>query len=447
MAVTRVGEIFNYLIVGDVDSRDYNVYITADAVFDAPERAVEAVSVPGRNGDILIDQGHWNNITVTYKCGIATEQQINFSEAISAYRNALASQIGYVRIEDSYNPDEYRLGTFNKGFSVATAGHNESGEFTVSFYCKPQRFLKSGETAASISSGDVLENPTLYPSSPLIKIGQGYGTIEFNGYEIEIDDTTYGELLLVNATNERKALQNDSVQTYSVIFNNDADKLNAGDAINLSSINGAGAFFELDVYFSQQVRISAEDLRNNLSITVGSTYSSFFAQTLSTQKLNIAVRFLTSAFEQWVYGTPWSKRVRLEGAVPVSKLVPPTPLGTLNVDIDLTLSYDGDKTVTLTREANAIDDGLSFVEYDSELTTCTCVLNEISGISTKTYANNVYIDTEIGEVYKIDGSDIIELNKYVTLGADLPKLVPEENEIVFDNTMSDVEIVPRWWKL
>ena len=52
MAVER-----RHLIFGDVDSADYAIYISGDGVYNAPERDVEFVSVPGSNGDIAMDNG------------------------------------------------------------------------------------------------------------------------------------------------------------------------------------------------------------------------------------------------------------------------------------------------------------------------------------------------------------------------------------------------------
>lgn len=62
----KTGEIFNSLVFGGVNSADYGIYITGEGVFNAPKRAVNMVAVPGRNGSIAIDQGHWENIEVTY---------------------------------------------------------------------------------------------------------------------------------------------------------------------------------------------------------------------------------------------------------------------------------------------------------------------------------------------------------------------------------------------
>lgn len=131
----------NTLIFGNVNTKDFGAWVTGSQTYSAPERDIEIVSVPGRNGDLIIDNGKWNNIEVSYPAFI----QSDFDGNMSALRSAMCRQLGYQRLEDSYHPEEFRLGTFVDGIYPDMRQRNESGEFTLRFNCKPQRFLKSGE--------------------------------------------------------------------------------------------------------------------------------------------------------------------------------------------------------------------------------------------------------------------------------------------------------------
>ena len=141
-----------------IDSRDYGVYISGDAVFDSPERDVEMIEIPGRNGSFALDKGRFGNITVSYPAGIFGEDEASFREGIRALRNALASRKGYCRLEDDYNPNEYRMAVYKKGLEVDPA-LLKAGEFTIEFDCQPQRFLKSGENPRTIG-GSVVNTQT-----------------------------------------------------------------------------------------------------------------------------------------------------------------------------------------------------------------------------------------------------------------------------------------------
>lgn len=146
----KTGEIFNSLVFGGVNSADYGIYITGEGVFNAPKRAINMVAVPGRNGSIAIDQGHWENLEVTYPAGMFGMDEQEFRTALSNFRNAIASQVGYQRLTDTYHPDEYRMAIYTDGLEVEPTTYNKAGEFDLKFNCKPQRWLTAGEVPVTI---------------------------------------------------------------------------------------------------------------------------------------------------------------------------------------------------------------------------------------------------------------------------------------------------------
>lgn len=162
----------HYLTFAGANSLDYGVQISGGGTYGAPERVYEVVEVPGRNGNLLIDQNRYQNIQVSYPAFIARK----FSENVEGWRNWLLSHIGYQRLEDTYHPDEYRLACYNDIFSVETTPANLGGRFEINFTAKPQRWLKIGEDLRAVTSGDVLKNPTVFPAKPLVRI-YGSGTV------------------------------------------------------------------------------------------------------------------------------------------------------------------------------------------------------------------------------------------------------------------------------
>ena len=145
-----MGMIFKGLTFGGVNSLDYGIFITGEAVYNAPERSVTSIEIEGRNGDLLIDNGRFLNIEIKYPAGCFAETQEDFKQKIESFRNAIISQISYQRLTDDYNPDEYRLAVYKSGLDVSVAVLHQGGEFNLTFDCEPQRFLTSGETERSI---------------------------------------------------------------------------------------------------------------------------------------------------------------------------------------------------------------------------------------------------------------------------------------------------------
>ena len=71
----------HFLTYAGKDSTDFGIYISGAGTFDAPERDTKSISIPGRNGDLTLDNGRYKNIRVEYPIGYARNFKIN-AEAI-----------------------------------------------------------------------------------------------------------------------------------------------------------------------------------------------------------------------------------------------------------------------------------------------------------------------------------------------------------------------------
>lgn len=130
------------LVFNGVDlGKECNMFVLGKGAFGAPSRDVTQIHVPGRNGDILIDNGGWNNVDVTYSsCCILS----NFRENVAKLKEYLLANPGYHELTDPYNPDEVRYAEFRGPFTpeAFTPKSNNAGMFDLTFNCKPQRFLR-----------------------------------------------------------------------------------------------------------------------------------------------------------------------------------------------------------------------------------------------------------------------------------------------------------------
>lgn len=180
--------VFNSLTFDGENSLDYGVYITGEAVYNAPERAVEMISIPGRNGAIALDQGRFENIEVTYPAGTFGDDQPEFASKIRAFRNALASRFNYIKLTDSYHPDEYRLGLYKSGLTTTPVQRSKAGEFPIVFNCKPQRFLTSGETEVDGNAWSNVQTG----SGSIVTINNADGDIGFKSLVADIEPIQRG---------------------------------------------------------------------------------------------------------------------------------------------------------------------------------------------------------------------------------------------------------------
>ena len=423
MAVETVNARYEGFIFDGENSRDYGVYVTDVEVFGTPVRSVEMVQIPGRNGAFALDKGSWENIEVTYKCAMGCETPADFKAGISAFRNMLASRIGYKRLEDEINADEYRMALYKGGMSVPTI-NKETATFDVVFECQPQRYLKSGETAVSVSSGGTISNPTLYDASPLLEFrAAAAGDISINDDVINIKPEIYGNQTLSNggASSGRE-------YTQTVLLDFDSTVYRAGDTITVGSITTSAQriFSTENLAFFDGYQNS---VTNGLGL-IGCTYANSGAR----------LQYGLAAPVTFTGGTSATHTATATIDIIYEKQDATTV--TVHVITTVNVAYDGDGSITATYTISG--ENMSIVDSN-----CALSVGAITVYSTKPVLDGtVYVDLDIGEAYMdAGGAEYISANNAVTIPAKLPVLVSGTNAITYDNTITQFKIVPRWWQL
>ena len=402
-----IGAIYKELTFDGEQSGDYGLYITGAGTFNAPTRDVEMVTIPGRNGSFAHDRGRFENIEVTYPAGVYGSDESDFADKIADIRAWLCSKKGYVRLTDEYNPNEYRLAVYKSGLEVSPA-LLKAGEFDLVFECKPQRFLTSGETAQTIAaSGDTLTNPTKFNARPMLEV-DGYGKIELNGNQIEIISAPIGDVVLLSSYDQQRPAGTSASWTVSP----DYSSMNTGDPVEFRGNNGNAG----------DIMIYTPGLISSIS---GFTQSGGVFKT-PTYQWAIATVNLDTDFT-FNLGTAAS--------------------GSASFSIDYTqngTSYTAAISISFSVNTSGV---MTFsVTSSISVSSFNLRMKGIYGVSSQSALGSpVYIDLDIGEAYKIVGGEMVSVNSAVSLGYEMPELVPGTNTITFDNTVTQLKIVPRWW--
>lgn len=182
--------MMQFFVYNGKSSREFNVVINEHTGYSAPERDCDVIEIPGMNGDLTLDNGRYKNISVTYKCGISN----NFASHISNLKAWLYSNIGYHRLEDTFDPDHFRLARVSENLEPTSFARARAGQFDIKFDCKPQRFLKSGEEIYTFTGTGKIINPTFYNALPLIR-AYGTGTLGIGSTTITINSAnTYTDI-------------------------------------------------------------------------------------------------------------------------------------------------------------------------------------------------------------------------------------------------------------
>lgn len=161
-----------------------------------PERSYEVLEVPGRDGDIVIDNGNFKNYRQSYSVFIDSNDpdEAYYQRVSSKIAEWLLSNPGYQRLEDSYDPEFYRMAYYSGGSNFSNF-FNTYGRGTIEFTCAPRRFYKSGDEARIVGDETILYSPSKFPSDPIYEIQPSSTTpaisINANVMQFSIASTSY----------------------------------------------------------------------------------------------------------------------------------------------------------------------------------------------------------------------------------------------------------------
>lgn len=169
------------IIWNGISSDDIGVVVEHYPSITLPKRKLEALQIPGRNGDLIIDQGVFENYEQSYQIFLDSVRYGGLEAAMPKIANWIIGSSGYQRLEDSYFPEFYRMAYVANGPQFAN-WFNIYGEGTLTFNCAPKKYYKTGEREIEVLSGMTLHNPSGFWAEPLIKLqfaGQTTATVNF----------------------------------------------------------------------------------------------------------------------------------------------------------------------------------------------------------------------------------------------------------------------------
>ena len=106
-----------------------------------------------KKGTFVIDKNSFNNVNREYNLASVFRKNDSFIGNVRVLVDWLSSVSGYARLEDSYEPEYFRLAMFRAGGQLPNF-YDKATAMIVRFECKPQRFLKTGEIPIEYTPSD-----------------------------------------------------------------------------------------------------------------------------------------------------------------------------------------------------------------------------------------------------------------------------------------------------
>ena len=182
-----------YFIYDNKNSKDFNIKIKSINNLSSPQRSIEKILVPGRNGELILDNGNFENFILTIECYLncSSEDKNAISKEIKKW---LQSDFSYKKLTLSNDVEFYYEAYCDTKLDFEYVSSNFES-FLISFSCKPYKKEINEDIITITESINIYNN--YMPSNPLIKVvGSGDVTININNQklilkgledEIEID--------------------------------------------------------------------------------------------------------------------------------------------------------------------------------------------------------------------------------------------------------------------
>lgn len=190
-----IRERSKYYIVFDGKNSytDLHLVCSGEKSYKASGRRVETFTVPGRNGDLVWDDGSYDNDRIAYTFGLTEKMKERADNVCSFF---LTRATSYYRLESSYHPTYYRMARVASSFDPDVT-LDSAMTFGVEFDCLPQKYLLTGEAETEIAGGAsaVFTNPTGEEAKPLIKVISGTGTFQVGNTEVTVAKNNGGLII------------------------------------------------------------------------------------------------------------------------------------------------------------------------------------------------------------------------------------------------------------
>lgn len=462
-------DLNNSIIFGGIDSADYGIYVAGNAVFNSPERDVTMIDVPGRNGQLTLDNGRFMNIEVTYNAFVTGDNSDDIADNIRGYRNAIGSLIGYQRLEDTFHSDEYRQAIFRNGIEVEPIIYQTGGYFDITFDCKPQRFLTSGENTVDLSTAirqTITGNPVSFyyqtgnttvhsmtARKGLYQGGSGdpspnnYRPFEsFNSLSFKLNSTTSTASLgnTYYAADIDLAAKTITPYVDAYVF--------TGNETIINSTPGAFEYYMTGTNFTpdkcSRFKFVSLPPSENYCIFSGGLHHGMTPLFWRYDEMSSAADMKTKLAQWYAAGEPMVViGTRTTAASPSSfTLSPAFSYATGTNTLEFTGVNNSTITIDITTPAT-LNNPTNFEARPLLSITGTGTMKV--GETTITIGGNgsqMYLDCDLCEAWSESGGVITNRNDDVTMsGPDFPSLPPGGSVISADNTFTQILVTPRWW--
>ena len=438
-----------------------------------PTRRFSPQQVAGRNGNILLVDKSFPNVEQEYEVYLSAEAQ-GLPSVSRACAEWLMGPDGYCRLQDSYDTTVYREAFLMGGYDLENI-LNKFGRCTITFSCKPQKYLLTGDTPISIPAGttttytgssvqfDGITGASITSLSTTITPTQA-GSGDPSPTNVRPITGLTGLSVYVSPTQDP-----DDAEVYNVDWSAQAGTVYDGTVdvvtgvltvnksmVDLGSINWtyeSGYTYPYFVGTMPNDCVVGSSVQGEVSV-ICSIYKSIANMSAGSFRtanhnceccLNSAVSTRRLIVQNSAYTNAASFKTAMSGVqlvypleTPLTYQLTPQEISALVGTNHVWLS-DGDVTLTVTTPLGGIVTNPTPFEARPLLT--------VSGVGGITINGKAIQILEAVSDFEIDCETQEAEDNSKIYCMDFPELSGGENEIVGDGSITALTVTPRWWTL
>jgi len=199
-----------------IRNADMHLRVLNDVAFASPKRDVNVIQVPGRDGDLIMDNGRYSSVIRSIPCRIEAPNHVNVENLISQINNWLTSDAKFHDFEWENDP-EFRYLARVEGDVISQRILSRYGKTAIDFRIHPIKYLRSSLLERQITSGTNVFNQFDVDAKPLIRIvGNGNITINIGGRRLELQGIGGG--CIIDSENQTITTLNGQVTLFERMY-------------------------------------------------------------------------------------------------------------------------------------------------------------------------------------------------------------------------------------
>jgi len=151
-------------------SKEMHLRVLNDISFSSPSRDVNMIQVPGRDGDLIMDNGRFESVIRSIPCRLAPPPGTDVEQLINEINNWLIDNGGFHEFKWNHDP-EFKYLARVEGDVVSQRMLSRFGKSTIDFRLHPIKYLETSlEESIGVTNGTVVVNPFAIDAKPIIRI-------------------------------------------------------------------------------------------------------------------------------------------------------------------------------------------------------------------------------------------------------------------------------------